>query len=346
MLQVDPDDPCPQALKEAASILRAGGLVAFATETVYGLGAMATTPSAVERIFQAKGRPARNPLIVHLEEISQAPSYVADWPESADRLARQFWPGPLTIVLRRSSLIPPIVSGGRDTVALRVPVTKVARALIAAAGQPLAAPSANTSNRISPTSAAHVLADLGGRIELILDSGPTSIGLESTVLDLTTRPPRILRPGPIGLIEIEQGLGRDDRVEFFIHDPSSAQDPVSPGMFLRHYAPLTRAVRVESAEELAKLAWPSRVGVVVFATPKLPDLPTSADRVDLEGPETAGRLLYSTLHRLDESGLELIVVVMPPDLPQWRTIRDRLIRATERPYGSHGCGRATDGSEG
>jgi L-threonylcarbamoyladenylate synthase len=337
LLQVDPDDPCPQALEEAASILRGGGLVAFATETVYGLGAVATKPSAVERIFQAKGRPAGNPLIVHLEETGQARPYVADWPASADRLAGHFWPGPLTIVLPRSSLIPPVVSGGRETVALRVPVTKVARKLIAAAGQPLAAPSANTSNRISPTCAAHVLADLGGRIELILDSGPTSLGLESTVLDLTNSPPRILRPGPIGPAEIERGLGRGERIEFFHHDSSSsAQALVSPGMFLRHYAPLTRAVRVESTKELASLAWPQRTGVVVFAMPELADLPGSAERVDLKDPETAGRFLYSTLHRFDEGALELIVVVMPPDSPEWRTIRDRLIRATERPDGGHG----------
>jgi L-threonylcarbamoyladenylate synthase len=329
LLKVDPDDPCPQALDEAATILREGGLVAFATETVYGLGAIATNPSAVERIFQAKGRPAGNPLIVHLEETGQARPYVADWPEFAAYLASQFWPGPLTMVLRRSSLIPPIVSGGRETVALRVPVTMVARKLIAAAGQPLAAPSANTSNRISPTCAAHVLADLGGRIELILDSGCTSIGLESTVLDLTTYPPRILRPGPIGPAEIERRLAQGDQVEFFRHDSSSVNDPVSPGMLPRHYAPLTRAVRVESALELANLAWPERAGVVVFATPELPELPTSVDRVDLDDPETAGHFLYSTLHRLDERGLELIVVVMPPELPQWRTIRDRLIRATE-----------------
>jgi len=335
LLKVDPDDPCPQALEEAATILREGGLVAFATETVYGLGAIATNPAAVERIFQAKGRPAGNPLIVHLEETGQARPYVADWPESAACLASQFWPGPLTMVLRRSSLIPPIVSGGRETVALRVPVTMVALKLIAAAGQPLAAPSANTSNRISPTCAAHVVADLGGRIELILDSGPTSIGLESTVLDLTTYPPRILRPGPIGPAEIERGLGQGDQVEFFLREPSSAQAPASPGMLPRHYAPLTRAVRVESALELANLAWPQRAGVVVFARPDLPELPTSAERVDLEEPETASRFLYSTLHRLDERGLELIVVVMPPDLPQWRTIRDRLIRATESLNSGH-----------
>ncbi|MBV8488426.1 MAG: threonylcarbamoyl-AMP synthase [Planctomycetaceae bacterium] len=334
-LQVDPDDPSPQALEEAASILRGGGLVAFATETVYGLGAVATNSAAVERIFQAKGRPAGNPLIVHLEEIDQARPYVADWPESAACLAAQFWPGPLTLVLRRSSLIPPVVSAGRETVALRVPVTKVARMLIAAAGQPLAAPSANTSNRISPTCAAHVLADLDGRIEMVLESGHTSIGLESTVLDLTTYPPRILRPGPIGPEEIERGLGRGDRVEFSHHDPSSAQAPVSPGMLPRHYAPLTRAIRLESARELANLACPERTAVVVFAKPELPDLPGFAQRVDLEDPETAGRSLYSIMHRLDECGLELIVVVMPPDLPAWRTIRDRLIRAAQSSASGH-----------
>jgi L-threonylcarbamoyladenylate synthase len=335
VIQIDAEDPCPQAVDEAANILKGGGLVAFATETVYGLGAVATNPSAVARIFQAKGRPASNPLIVHLAEASKARTLVAHWPEYAACLADRFWPGPLTMVLRRSSLIPPIVSGGRETVALRVPVTRVARELIAAVGQPLAAPSANRSNRISPTCAAHVLSDLGGHIELVLDSGSTAIGLESTVLDLTTSPLRILRPGPIGPVEIEQGLGQRDRVEFFRHDPSSIDEVASPGMLPRHYAPSTRAVRVESALELANLAWPKRAGVVVFATPELPELPASVERVDLDDPEAAGRCLYSTLHRLDRSGLELIVVVMPPDLPQWRAIRDRLMRATEKPDDGH-----------
>ncbi len=188
VLQVDPQQPAPGALEDAAEVLFKKGLVAFATETVYGLGALATDAAAVERIYQAKGRPAFNPLIVHVDGISQARQCASDWPEAADRLAGMFWPGPLTLVLRRSSLIPDVVTAGRDTVALRVPLPLVARSLIAQVGQPLAAPSANRSNRLSPTRAEHVLADLGGLIELILDSGPTSFGLESTVVDLTCSP--------------------------------------------------------------------------------------------------------------------------------------------------------------
>ena len=213
VLQVDPEHPSPDAWDEAAHVLSQGGLVAFATETVYGLGAVATNESAVARIFEAKGRPSVNPLIVHVDGIGQARQCTATWSETAQLLAEHFWPGPLTMVLPRSALIPHIVTAGRETVGLRVPATTIAHGLIERVGQPLAAPSANRSNRVSPTCGEHVLADLDGRIDLILDSGPTTVGLESTVLDLTRSPLRILRPGPIGPRELEQCLGGLDYVE-------------------------------------------------------------------------------------------------------------------------------------
>ena len=207
VITLDPDEPDPAVLKLAASILKQGGLVAFATETVYGLGAVATNSEAVTRIFEAKGRPARNPVIVHVTGVAQARECVDDWPRAAETLAARFWPGPLTLVLKRSAIIPDVVTAGLDTVAVRVPVGKVALGLIERTEEPIAAPSANRSNRLSPTRALHVLADLDGRIDLIIDSGPTAVGLESTVIDLTTPIPRVLRPGPIAASELASALG-------------------------------------------------------------------------------------------------------------------------------------------
>ncbi len=330
VLQVDPQQPSADALEEAAAVLCRRGLVAFATETVYGLAALATDPAAVDRIYQAKGRPAFNPLIIHLDGISQARHCTTSWPEVADRLAGTFWPGPLTMVLDRSNLIPDVVTAGRDTVALRVPLPLVARGLIARVGQPLAAPSANRSNRLSPTRAEHVLYDLDGRIELILDSGPTTVGVESTVVDLTCSPFQILRPGPIGPEEIARCLGGLGQLAKTSEDlaRTTEETPPSPGMLATHYAPRTPAVRVDSSQDLAKFTWPAKCGLLVFGAATVPDLPASYNVVELSEPKTAGQQLYSCLHQLDALNLELIVIVMPPDLPDWRTIRDRLIRAT------------------
>ncbi|HLH27882.1 MAG TPA: L-threonylcarbamoyladenylate synthase, partial [Acidimicrobiales bacterium] len=242
VLAVDPEAPDADALAEAARVLARGGLVAFATETVYGLGAVATDANAVARIFAAKGRPSVNPLIVHVADVGQAGECVADWPDAADRLAGRFWPGPLTLVLRRSGRIPDIVTAGKATVGVRWPAGKVARGLIAGCGRPVAAPSANRSNRLSPTRAEHVLADLDGRIDLVLDSGPTAFGLESTVLDLTDDPPRLLRPGPIAVKDLEAALGGPLAVP---ETGSSSDRPTSPGQMPVHYSPRTPAFRVD-----------------------------------------------------------------------------------------------------
>ncbi|MGC8641078.1 MAG: L-threonylcarbamoyladenylate synthase [Isosphaeraceae bacterium] len=333
VLQVDPESPSAETLAEAASVLARGGLVAFATETVYGLGALATNPSAVSRIFEAKGRPSFNPLIVHVNGIAQARLVTSNWPRVADRLAGKFWPGPLTLVLPRSAIIPDVVTGGRETVALRVPQPPVARGLIEHLGQPLAAPSANRSNRLSPTRAEHVLADLGGRIDLILDSGPTTMGLESTVLDLTSLPLRILRPGPIGPAEISRCLGGRTPIEFAeqeIAEPGS-ESLASPGMLRVHYAPRTPTLRVDSAEQLATISWPRNAAVIVIGSSTLPELPFGLHVVRLGDPESASQKLYETLHDCDTLNLDIIVIVMPPDEPEWRTIRDRLVRAA-RPW--------------
>ncbi|HEV3167893.1 MAG TPA: L-threonylcarbamoyladenylate synthase, partial [Isosphaeraceae bacterium] len=236
-----PDHP---AIAEAAAILRAGGLVAFPTETVYGLGADATNPEAVARIFEAKGRPPRNPLIVHADGLEMAKTCVRDRDDWMTPLSKSWWPGPLTLVLYRSAIIPDAVTAGLPTVGIRVPAAPIARALFSALGRPVAAPSANRSSGISATTAAHVLKDLDGRIDLILDGGPTEVGIESTIVDLTRHYPRLLRSGPVSIYDliVKSGLsiwpGRPD--------PLEEQDPLpSPGQMRVHYAPRTRTYWVE-----------------------------------------------------------------------------------------------------
>ena len=337
VLTVDPEEPDPAALAEAARVVRGGGLVAFATETVYGLGAVATDERAVARIFAAKGRPASNPVIVHVAEIGQARSCVVDWPEAAEVLARRFWPGPLTLVLNRSGRIPDLVSAGLPTVAVRAPAGKVARGLIERTGEPIAAPSANRSNRLSPTRCEHVLADLDGRIDLVVDSGPTAVGLESTVLDLTGEPWRLLRPGPISSRELESVL--PGRTLVLPAAGESVERPSSPGRMPVHYAPRTPSFRVDSPEELAQIT--DREGMAVIAIgegPAPPGTPLSAV-FHLETPAQASRHLYETLHRCDALGLRAILVVLPPDRPEWHAVRDRLLRAT-RPVAEGSLGRA------
>ena len=207
LLRVDPRSPDPAIVARAAGVLRDGGLVAFPTETVYGLGANALDPNAVERIYSAEGRPAYNPLIVHIADASDAPLIAAEWPERAEMLARAFWPGPLTIVLPKKPNVPDGVTAGLPSVAIRVPAHPVARALLAAARIPVAAPSANRSMMLSPTTAAHVAKSLGDSVDLILDGGPTNVGIESTVIDLTTPTPTLLRPGMISAEAIGRIIG-------------------------------------------------------------------------------------------------------------------------------------------
>jgi L-threonylcarbamoyladenylate synthase len=332
---VRPDAPDAEVIAEAAALLRAGELVAFATETVYGLGADATSEAAVRRIYEAKGRPAFNPLIVHASGVEDARACVADWPETAEILASTFWPGPLTLVLPKAPIIPDLVTAGRATVGVRVPRPAVARALIAAAGVPVAAPSANRSTGISPTLARHVADDLGDAVALILDSGPTEVGLESTVLDLTTREPRILRPGPITGVELMHALG-GLRVREAEGDSAAADDEphASPGRMAVHYAPRTEALRFEPGTlDDDHPALDGAVGLLLVG-PHDPDAPPHRPkhhRVVLAEPAEAAARLYRELHDLDRLGLDRILVVMPPDRPEWHALRDRLRRATRTP---------------
>ena len=310
----------------AAQVLLAGGLVAFATETVYGLGADATNVDALARIFAAKGRPSVNPLILHASDLAMAKSCVSEWSELADELAQSFWPGPLTLVLPRSPIVPDLVTAGRSTVGVRIPALRSTRALIARVGRPLAAPSANLSNRLSPTTAAHVLRDLGGRIDLILDSGPTSVGLESTVLDLTGDAPRILRPGPISRRELMHALGG-----LFVGEATGviaeSTSAISPGQFPIHYAPRTTTIRVEP-ERLADYEPAGPWALLTFAKYLPPGSPRPAKAASFRTPEEAAEGLYRLLHDWDDEGFSQIVVVLPPDHPDWSAVRDRLIRAT------------------
>jgi L-threonylcarbamoyladenylate synthase len=329
-LSIDRDHPDPAILDEAADVLRRGGLVAFPTETVYGLGAVATDAEAVARIFEAKGRPATNPLIVHVSGPAMAADLVLDWPEAAATLAAAFWPGPLSLVLPRSPLVPDIVTAGQATVAVREPDSPIVRALVSRVGHALAAPSANRSCGLSPTTAAHVRRDLDGRIDLILDAGPTALGLESTVVDLTTREPRVLRPGPIGRIELQHALG-GLHVRAAEGDTAATDDApqASPGRMSVHYAPRTTALRLEDPDALFDFPWPARACLVVFGPHEIADPPESVVHFErLADPAAAARELYAALHRCDDASTDLVVVLLPPDLPPWHAIRDRLRRAT------------------
>jgi L-threonylcarbamoyladenylate synthase len=316
------------AIAQAATVLRRGGLVAFPTETVYGLGAHALDADAVARIFIAKGRPSNNPLIVHVAEPSLALLVVRAWPEVAARLAERFWPGPLTLVLPKQDQVPEVVTGGGPTVAVRVPAHPVAQALLRATGLPIAAPSANRSNQLSPTRAEHVLLGLDGRIDLVLDGGPTAGGIESTVLDVTTFPPRLLRPGLVAVRELEEVVGT-----VLLPAPAApdAQTLLSPGMLPRHYAPRAALECVgeegpQRAEELCRLG--RRVGWVTYSGIAPGALPGLLLHQLPPDPVGYAAQLYATLHALDAAGVEHILVTMPPDTPDWLAVRDRLRRAS------------------
>lgn len=235
----------------AARIIRVGGLVGIPTETVYGLGANGLNPLAVDRIFQAKGRPQDNPLILHIPESSWLERYCEDIPEAAWRLAKRFWPGPLTMILRRKPIVPDVVTAGLDTVGMRCPAHSVCRAVIQAAGVPVAAPSGNLSGKPSPTTARHMLDDMDGRINAILDGGDCQVGVESTIIDLTCRPPRLLRPGGVPLEELQAVLGEVEVDPAVVRPLGDGEQPRAPGMKYRHYAPKAPVTVVQGAPAAA-----------------------------------------------------------------------------------------------
>jgi len=328
-LAVDARNPDPAVIARAAGVLRAGGLVAFPTETVYGLGAHALDANAVRRIYAAKGRPAYNPLIVHVADADAARALSGEWPALASRLALRFWPGPLTLVVRKRDDVPDEVTAGLDSVALRVPQHPVALALLRAATIPVAAPSANPSSALSPTSARHVERALGDRVDLILDAGATTVGIESTVIDVRGERPVLLRPGTIDARELEAIAGK---LSFPDAAEPAATPRLSPGMLDRHYAPRARVLlfdRAEAetvaAEARRLLARGERVGGLVF------DDLGIANRDLVRMPPNAAdyaRALYEVLHALDDAGCHLIVIERVPAGPEWQGIRDRLERAS------------------
>ncbi|HKA08462.1 MAG TPA: L-threonylcarbamoyladenylate synthase [Gemmataceae bacterium] len=323
VITVDPVRPDPDALRTAAKVLRAGGLVAFPTETVYGLGANALDADAVRQVFEAKGRPPVNPLIVHVHGESMLRQVVADWPPMAATLAARFWPGPLTLILPKRESVPDLVTSGGSTIAVRTPGHPVAVELIREAGIPLAAPSANRSGEISPTRAEHVSAGLAGRIDLILDGGPTPNGIESTVLDLTTQPPTLLRPGPVGIAELEAVVGPIRRQR------KAADGPLpSPGMMPRHYAPRTPIELVSGRANFDERAEVLRSRGENFREVVLGGTGCDEWRIPLpSNPAGYAARLYEVLHRLDGLGLSRILIEMPPEEDEWMAVRDRLSRA-------------------
>jgi len=298
------------SIKEAAEIIRSAGLVAFPTETVYGLGAHALDPGAVQKIFEMKGRPETSPLIVHVASVEMAREIVAEWPPLAEELARQWWPGPLTLVLRKKSLVPDNVTAGLPTVGVRMPNHPVALALIEEAGVPVAAPSANRFTWLSPTTADHVRATFGDAVP-VLDGGPCTVGIESTVVAIEGGKPTLLRPGMISLGEIERTAAQG----------AGAPHP-SPGMHEKHYSPRTRLILVRGASEL-----PDRTGAYVWRVALGPT--ARAVRMPLDAEPYAAQL-YRVLHQLDAENWPWIAVEMPPDAPDWSAIRDRLQRAAGR----------------
>jgi len=330
----EPPAAAVESIGRAVEVLSRRGLVAIPTETVYGLAADALDEEAVAGIFRAKGRPATNPIIVHVADIAMARSLAADWPAAAEAIATRFWPGPVTVVVPRGPRIPDIVTAGGPTVALRCPDHPLARRLITAAGTPLAAPSANRSEGVSPTTALHVLESLGNRIDLILDGGPCTKGIESTVIDCTSSPSRILRPGPLSRAAVEAAVGGP--VDWPT-DALAAGAARSPGQQARHYAPKTPLEMPDDAcgRVTALVAAGQRIGWLTSRTddPDVRRLAASRDLVIVPMPadvEGFAARLYATLHALDQRQLDRIVVDRPPDDEAWRGVRDRLTRAAVR----------------
>jgi len=304
-------------VRRAAQILRAGGLVAFPTETVYGLGADASSEKAVARLYAVKRRPADHPVIVHFASADDAFAWASEVPDAARTLAKQFWPGPLTLILKRSSKAKDFVTGGQPSVGLRVPSHPVARELLKAFGGAVAAPSANRFGQVSPTTAAHVREDLGKDADLVLEGGPSEVGIESTIVDLSGGSAVLLRPGAITRREI-------DAIVRVTGEQSAVRHS---GGLERHYAPRTPARMVPAHALDREIAKGKSVAVLAFSRPD--------ERVDFwlrmpREPRTYAQKLYAALRELDSAGCEQILVEAPPEAPEWAAVRDRLKRACEQ----------------
>jgi L-threonylcarbamoyladenylate synthase len=312
----------------AVRLLREGKLVAFPTETVYGLGARALDAAAVARIFEAKGRPRSHPLIAHVAGEEDARGLAREWSGRASRLARAFWPGPLTLVVPRAGHVPDIVAGGGDSIAVRAPAHPVARALIEALGEPIAAPSANRYQTLSPTRAEHVVKSLGDRVDLVLDGGACESGIESTVVDVRGERARVLRPGALSMAALRAIEGDLEVAEGVVAEDV---ERASPGMDARHYAPRARVVVAESREgaiaEARSRAERGRVGLVIRGGATGATLDGIDVRVLPDAPVGYAAALFATLHALDDAGATAIVIEAVPEGEAWWAVADRLKRA-------------------
>ncbi len=349
VIAVDPQQPQADIIERAASLLRAGELVVFPTETVYGLGGDALREEAARRIFAAKGRPLTDPLIVHIAQMEELETVAASVPERAQRLAAAFWPGPLTLILPRGKQVPTLVTAGLETVAVRMPSHPVARALIRAAGRPIAAPSANRFKHVSPTTAQHALADLGGRVPLILDGGPTPVGVESTVVDVAAPVPRILRPGGTSLEALREVLPEIEpplpprTTAFDKPEREEGEAQRSPGQMLVHYSPTVPLLLFEGedeaqraaivAETLRRLERGERVGILA-ASEDVEALRPCAERgalvqapASLEEPARIAAALFATLRALEEAGVNVILCRSFRPVGLGLAVQDRLRRA-------------------
>jgi L-threonylcarbamoyladenylate synthase len=321
------------AVRRAAEVLREGEVIALPTETVYGLAANALNERAVAKIFQIKGRPANNPIIVHVAGNEMAKSCVKHFSAVTEKLAKAFWPGPLTLILPRAEKIPEIVTAGGETVGIRWPRHPFIQTVIRECGFPLAAPSANLSGRVSPTNAEHVRKQLGGKISLIVDGGQSQVGIESTVLDLSVSPPKILRPGMIHAESLAAAMG-GFRIQDSGFRDKTAGTPRSPGLLQKHYSPKAKLIVLNWLDDadlnsqLSTFNFQLSTAQVVAHT-KIPSAKNFA-RVSVipHDAEAFARAIYAELHRCDEEGADLIVVESPPDLPEWSGIADRLRRAS------------------
>jgi L-threonylcarbamoyladenylate synthase len=348
ILTVDRERPDPAAIEEAAAFLREGKLVVFPTETVYGLGAHALDAIAVQKIFDAKERPANDPLIVHIAHIGQVNQIAAGMPAGARKLALSFWAGPLTLILKKKPHVPDLVTAGLPNVAVRVPSHRVARALMEMSGVPIAAPSANRFSRPSPTTAAHVIEDLDGRVDLILDAGPTDIGLESTIVDFSADPPVLRRPGGITFEQVQSLVPEVTTAQTQQSDVDEPQ--IAPGQLTRHYAPraqLTlfegvadRVVKRIAADARTAVAQGSRVGILapeddLKALAPLIAPSAAAGKIEVQpygsraDIDRAARELFAAIRSIDATGVDVIFASSLGSDGLARAIRDRLTRAAE-----------------
>jgi L-threonylcarbamoyladenylate synthase len=326
-------------IEQAVKILKDGGIVAFPTETVYGLGADATNLAAVRKVFAVKGRPATNPVIVHVPDIFVAKRYAASWPDNATKLAEKFWPGPLTLILPKTDAIVTAATAGRKTVGLRSPDHPLTQELLRKFDGPVIGPSANRSSRVSPTTAQHVQDEMGSRIDLILDGGPCRVGIESTVVDLSVMPPMLLRPGMITRGQIEMIIGP---IEVFEGSVAPGKSAPGPGLQGAHYAPITPTYRFDRKHAHRVADWcvknPARGAIILRlgAAPSDDPIPQALSMNQRQSilpaqPTDYARQMYAALRHADRQSPDAIWLEMPPDESHWTAVRDRLLRASRLP---------------